>query len=451
MKDIVLFSPIGGTDPISNFRDGAMLHICRVYQPKYVYLYLSKEMVNFHNKDDRYQYCIEKLGQLLDHTFHVELLEYEDLEEVQLFDSFIDEYSDLLRYITKQHEDCEIILNVSSGTPAMKSSLQIIGALSEGRYKTIQVSTPVRKINPHEEDRHNYDVESYWELNEDNFENFENRCVESQKKNLLDEIKRQNIYRHLKAYDYVAAISVAETLGKPLSDITMKYLQAANCRTKLDIYGIKALLGGRQTDILTVKNQGKNNDSIFEHVLNLQNKVIKEEYVDFLRGLTPVIFDLFQLALIEVGKIQIKDYQEQKIYKNSKGPIKWNCERIKENKELDTIFKNKYGLGYESRMSIVYSSNLLPCIQHFCQDNQALVKTCEELRNVEESARNTAAHEIVSVTEKWVNENTGYLPQDILKKLKRCVQLLPLGIKTEHWKSYDNMNDIIIEMIKGDR
>ena len=23
----ILFSPIGGTDPISNFRDGAMLHI----------------------------------------------------------------------------------------------------------------------------------------------------------------------------------------------------------------------------------------------------------------------------------------------------------------------------------------------------------------------------------------------------------------------------------------
>ena len=27
--DRILFSPIGGTDPISNCRDGAMLHICR--------------------------------------------------------------------------------------------------------------------------------------------------------------------------------------------------------------------------------------------------------------------------------------------------------------------------------------------------------------------------------------------------------------------------------------
>lgn len=58
----ILFSPIGGTDPISNFRDGAMLHICRIYKPDIVYLYLSKEMCEFQEKDDRYRYCLEQLG-----------------------------------------------------------------------------------------------------------------------------------------------------------------------------------------------------------------------------------------------------------------------------------------------------------------------------------------------------------------------------------------------------
>ena len=36
MADYVLFSPIGGTDPIENYADGPMLHICRVYKPKKV-------------------------------------------------------------------------------------------------------------------------------------------------------------------------------------------------------------------------------------------------------------------------------------------------------------------------------------------------------------------------------------------------------------------------------
>ena len=57
----ILFSPIGGSDPIRNFRDGSMLHICRNYLPDQVYLYLSYEMCVHHEKDDRYRYCIEKL------------------------------------------------------------------------------------------------------------------------------------------------------------------------------------------------------------------------------------------------------------------------------------------------------------------------------------------------------------------------------------------------------
>lgn len=38
----VLFSPIGNTDPWSNERDGAMLHIVRHYRPEKVILFLQK-------------------------------------------------------------------------------------------------------------------------------------------------------------------------------------------------------------------------------------------------------------------------------------------------------------------------------------------------------------------------------------------------------------------------
>lgn len=41
----ILFSPVGGTDPIKYFKDGLMLHICRHYQPDVVYLYLSHEWI----------------------------------------------------------------------------------------------------------------------------------------------------------------------------------------------------------------------------------------------------------------------------------------------------------------------------------------------------------------------------------------------------------------------
>ena len=48
MSSRILFSPVGGTDPMSlyNCRDGSLLHICRVYRPEKVYLYMSKEILD---------------------------------------------------------------------------------------------------------------------------------------------------------------------------------------------------------------------------------------------------------------------------------------------------------------------------------------------------------------------------------------------------------------------
>ncbi len=71
MSKKILFSPIGGTDPIKYLRDGSMLHICRHYKPDVVYLYLSHEMLEYHKKDNRYVGSIAWLGKYLNHSFDV--------------------------------------------------------------------------------------------------------------------------------------------------------------------------------------------------------------------------------------------------------------------------------------------------------------------------------------------------------------------------------------------
>ena len=54
MKNYVLFSPVGGTDPITHSRDGALLHICRKYKPIKIVLYMSDEILKNHRSDNRY-------------------------------------------------------------------------------------------------------------------------------------------------------------------------------------------------------------------------------------------------------------------------------------------------------------------------------------------------------------------------------------------------------------
>ena len=53
---VVLFSPVGGTDPLSNdnYQDGAILHIMRNYHPNKIVLFMSKEIWKNHLEDNRY-------------------------------------------------------------------------------------------------------------------------------------------------------------------------------------------------------------------------------------------------------------------------------------------------------------------------------------------------------------------------------------------------------------
>ena len=87
-----LFSPIGNTDPIKYLYDGSMIHICRYYQPDVVYLYLSKEMMENHKKDNRYVKTLELLGEFLHHKFEIHIIENSDMIDVQQYDIFYNEF-----------------------------------------------------------------------------------------------------------------------------------------------------------------------------------------------------------------------------------------------------------------------------------------------------------------------------------------------------------------------
>ena len=179
MNQIILFSPVGGTDPISssNNRDGSLLHICRVYRPSKVIMYMSQEMLENQAKDDRYRYCLDRLAQNQGRKMEYEIIERKELSDVQEFDYFYQDFRKLIENITASMDESDsLILNISSGTPAMKSGLLVLKTLGEFSCKLVQVTTPVRRMNEH---RHgDYDVKALWKANEDNKDGFENRCHE---------------------------------------------------------------------------------------------------------------------------------------------------------------------------------------------------------------------------------------------------------------------------------
>lgn len=431
-----LFSPIGNTDPIKYLYDGSMLHICRYYEPDVVYLYLSKEMAENHKKDNRYVETLNLLGDFLNHKFEVHIIENPDMVEVQQYDVFYDEFRKIISEIEEQKEkEDQLLVNMASGTPGMKSALLIMATLAEYRFLPIQVSTPQKKSNLEHEERDEYDVKANWELNEDNEESAENRCQEVKCLNLMRLLKIDMIKKHLLSYDYHAALAVGKEIKDELNPVAWKWLQSADARAVLDWERMNRVLPENNGIISAVRQENKKK-ILFEYLLALDLKVKRGEYADFIRGITPLGVDLLEMVLEQYCQIDIRQY----CMKNAKNGRKWSRGRM-EGTEVQEIMNARYSsFNYKD----VYSRHLQLVIEKKCKDDLLKQRT-EELVQIEYNVRNIAAHNIVSATPEWVKEQAGRSVEDILWLLKYICEQVKINTRKENWDSYDYMNKRIIE------
>ena len=210
----ILFSPLGGNDPISetNMYDGSMLHICRHYDIDKVYLYMTSEIWKNHTKDNRYEFFIDRLAEQKNKKIDYVVIDDSELENVQVYDQFLFKFEDEINKIIKEmSEGDELFINISSGTPAMKNALVILQDLNEYDCKFIQVATPMKAMNKNEHSD-NPDWEFLWELNLELEKDGENRCTENNCPSLSRLRKEEIIKKHIDEYDYRAALSVASVL-----------------------------------------------------------------------------------------------------------------------------------------------------------------------------------------------------------------------------------------------
>jgi len=443
MGRVILFSPVGGTDPISNTncQDGALLHICRVYKPDVIYMYMSKYVLDCEAEDHRYTYCLGKLYDVLGKELDYSIIDRPALNEVQDFDFFYDDYkTEINRIMLSLNEDDELLLNTSSGTPAMKSALVVLATLGDINGKLIQVTTPEKAINKHDHD--NYDVKTLWELNPDNDDGFVNRCKPIECPSIVRLKNEEMIKKLILSYDYSAALSVAEMINDEYTKSYIHLLKYACLRMQLSFRDLTIIEKEHGMDSLLPVQTSKYRNAV-EYALVLFTKPQRGDYADFARALTPLILELFLLIVEKYTGINAREEYCSK--DEFSGGYRWNTEKLRQNKttsEWIEIWSEAYKQEFKSG-GYLQSVHLLFVIRKKCP--QAVISKADLLRVVEENFRNSAAHEIGTVTADTVKKMTGYSCDKIIDTVKTLFNYSGVVVTDEMWVSYDTMNSLIFD------
>lgn len=432
MNKTILYSAVGMTDPISNFRDGSLLHICRIYKPDRVYILMSREVIKHHNKDNRYIYCLEKLSEKINHPFEIVTIQKDDLVEVQNYDVVYPIIKENIQSILDNMDETDsLIVNIGSGTPAMKYSLQMLSALADYNFTPINVSTPEKSSNPHMENQNKYDPAEMWELNEDN-DDFFDRSFKTTSPLMLKDFYDNSLEKLIKNYNYAGALTLVRSLNF-YSNKLENLLVAANSRLQLNF-------GQAQRILQSFKFQMPFTDArkkIFEYALALGVKIKNKNYGDYVRAITPLLFELNSLVLKTECGFNLADYTYSD--PRDKNKIYWD-----EDKLSGTEFDNALNESYKNfNYGIVFNDNLRTLITYFLsKKNPQLYDTIDKLNKFEIKMRNKAAHTMISITSDSVTKETGQTPEETYADLKRVFNLI--HISTKDWDSYDKMNRFII-------
>ena len=436
----ILFSPIGSTDPIRNMHDGSMLHITRHLRPDEVYLYFSHEMHAREKKDRRYTYCLDMLSKHLGKTIAVHPIVRDDLIDVQDYEIFYEDFKRILEDIfARTAEGDEVYVNISSGTPAMKNALLILSVLGDLPIHPIQVVTPIHRSNYTDENVDDYNAEEQWENNYDNTPDTQDRSEEIHPRNLTSLVKVAIIKKHLDAYDYSAAYEVSRQMGSQMPEPCRLAIEQAYERMNRNQVTVSQI--AKKTGYQPMPVTKTEECASMEYLLALQLKVKRGNYDDFLRGLSPIIVDLFDRILRAFGGFKYTDYCDQ----DKDGNVKWSMTKLEQTPYLTTLQNadtSRYGFSY----GFVYSRQLKELILAFCT-NDKLKKLADDLRMVEETVRNQAAHTMLPFTDALIQRWTKFTVGDIMEKLKKTAELVKLAPNPQVWNSYDDMNEYIKDLL----
>ena len=448
----ILFSTLGMTDPIKNDYDGPLLHIMRYYKPHKVYLFMTKRVCELADQDDRYRVHAMELCRR--ESFDCEIIElrYEEIDNPQKFDIFYPIFEKELIDIHNANPGCQILINLSSGTPQMKSTCHLLALTTPFPVIPIQVTTPNERENYGSPD---YDLEISWKNNLDNDPELEtnNRAQQVELDNLRYLFLREAAISNINACNYSSALAILTPVTEFVPGDVIHLLKAAQHRKNMELREARKGSQLANYDLFPVKSGDA--QELFEYLLLLDLQQKSGQLMDFVRGISPALSRLFECFLREKCQRQVKlDY----CVNSRRDPDHYWLKRDKL-AEKDPSLLCYYDLRFTNgfRDSDLSCSTLLPMIEFDCGPggrfpNETALKKVQYMRNVEDKIRNPAAHNIVAVKEEQFKQLAGISSVSLVKDMQWLFKISYtqyFNSPKDVWNSYNQMNEYIISRLKA--
>ena len=426
----ILISAVGTTDPISNNRDAALLHIARTYRPEQIVLVYSEEMLV--KKD-----LVEKALCSIEDYHPKVVIESIILknDEVYLFDKMYEVMGQIIeKYSGTDHQ---LILNLSSGTPQIISALFALNRINDYNTQAIQVATPNKSANRKYVPLSSEGEQKLFDENEDNQKDYEDRTIKDEAEKFNQSLIKRHLRNLIFSYDYLAAdeLVTRKEYNKLLSKKKLARLRDI-LNDFVKVFKTQAILKDIQGYLLT---------EVEKKALNyfLMIEVLKE------RG---------QVADVLIkSKSYVEFIIEEKIKKDYPELIKYDGTFPKLNEEyndfeaildfIDLEFKKAKGIKDEKER--IYSPqstlNLLSYenILSYYQVSPELLKSIKLINSLN-GERNKVAHGLSEIDSKLVNS----------KKLQQTIDTLrfilqdTFEIDDNYFSCYQTLNNEMLDLLR---
>lgn len=442
-QETILFSCLGSTDPVRGEHDGAMLHIARHYKPERIVWYMTQEMRLIGEKDNRYALSIEYLKKQCP-GYAPEILPpcYGELEDASDFDAFYDVFEEKLRSLSREYPDAEILVNLSSGTPQMKTTLALLSSTLQFPIRAIQVKNFEKRSGTTERTNSTtYDLEYELELNEDAQPDAPNRCSEPKLMLIQRDKQRAQIKSLLQRYDYEALLSMGKTLPEGSQALIrhLAYRSAYNLRAAIseaeNISGID-LFPANASNAPTYREYRE----LSEYILLLKLMQRTQRYTDLLIRLNPLVIRL-QRSWLSKNGVEFSKMG----YIDSQGREWMDPKKIRQlDPALADWLDEKYKNFRSSMLNIIFCNYMIEWIGKSGTETGVLFRKLEQLNH----ERNESAHSLSNVTEEEIQRIMGCSSGQLIKRLTALLaEIYPEHCREELFSIYDTANRRILETL----